>query len=72
MYQIDASCILGMDEHNGTRGERDEHARDGEGPMIRVGSLDDVKAQVSVEWPSPLLPRPRGTADNGSTAQPAA
>jgi hypothetical protein len=40
--------------------------------MIRVGSLDDVEAQVSVERPWPPLPRPRGSADNGSTAQPAA
>jgi hypothetical protein len=50
----------------------DEHAGDGEGPMIRVGSVDEVEAPPSVERPGPLLPRPRGTTDNGSTAQPAA
>lgn len=55
----------------GREGERDEHTREGNEPMIRYGSVHGTQDRSHTEASGLLLPRPRTGADDSSSSRPA-
>ena len=70
MYQDAVRPILGEDGRTGPQGDRDEHSREWDSPMIRYGSVDETAPQPRTERTRPLLPRPRGSAEESSVSRP--